>query len=242
MKSRLLFVICVLFLSSPSLFAGSKKASGQIVDSGSFGIFVAGRRVATEKFQIQQSPEESTASSELRLEDGSKGGQRAEMQISPHGDLVKYKWSEFGTGNAQAIVEPQHEFLVERVAASESQKAAERSFLLPTSTLILEDYFFSHREILLWRYLASQCHATQDKQGCAMTRTQFGVLVPRQQNSQMVSVEYVGKEKTTIRGAQQELNRFNMQVEGVEWAFWLDEQYKVQRILIDSEKVEVVRE
>ncbi|HXZ80668.1 MAG TPA: hypothetical protein VEG30_12105 [Terriglobales bacterium] len=243
MKSRILLTVWVLVLFPAALFGGSKKAPGQTVDSGTFAIFVAGRRVATEKFQIQQSPEESSASSELRLEDGSKGGQRAEMQLSPRGDLVKYKWSEFGSGNAQAVVEPQNEFLVERVAASESQKAAERSFLLPTSTLILEDYFFSHREILLWRYLASQCSPNaQGQKGCPMTRSQFGVLVPRQQNSQMVSVEYAGKETTTIRGAQQELNRFNMQVEGVEWVFWLDEQYKVQRILIDSEKVEVVRE
>ncbi|HMK31946.1 MAG TPA: hypothetical protein VEG30_15230 [Terriglobales bacterium] len=241
MKSKLLAIFCVLLLSPPAIVAGSKKAE-QVVDSGTFGIFVAGRRVATEKFQISQSPEESLASSELRLEDGSKNGQRAEMKLSPSGDLVRYKWSEFGSSSAQAVVEPQNEFLVEHIAATETQKAAERSFLLPTSTLILEDYFFSHRQILLWRYLAAQCRASQSQQGCAMTRTQFGVLVPRQQNSEMVSIEFVGKESTPVRGAQRELNRFNLQVEGVEWALWVDDQYKVQRILVASEKVEVIRE
>jgi hypothetical protein len=56
-----------------------------------------------------------------------------------------------------------------------------------------------------------------------------------------VSIEFGGKEKVTIRGKEQELSRFNLSGETGDWAFWLDEQYKLVRMRADA-GVEVLRD
>ena len=65
-------------------WAGTKEAPGQTVDSGSFAILVNGQRVATEKFNIQQTATGSTINSELR-EDASteKASQTSSMKNAP---------------------------------------------------------------------------------------------------------------------------------------------------------------
>jgi hypothetical protein len=45
-----------------------------------------------------------------------------------------------------------------------------------------------------------------------------------------------------IRGAQVELNRLELTSESGTWSLWLDDQFKLQRILIASENTEVVRD
>src|SRR4051812_6772952 len=172
--------VSALVLSSLPLIAGAKKVTGNMVDSGTFGVYVNGRRVASEKFEILQSPEMSVAKAELKL-DESKNPQMAELQLKPNGDLIRYQWSEKDKGTA--VVEPKDDFLVEHVTIIQPAKTAEQPFILPPSTLILDDYFFSQRQLLLWRYLGGQCQITPGTKGCQLTSTKFGVIVPRQQTS-----------------------------------------------------------
>ena len=60
MRSALVVGISWLLLISVSVAAPAndkekdKEPAAQIVDAGSFGVFMNGRRVATEKFSIQQ--------------------------------------------------------------------------------------------------------------------------------------------------------------------------------------------
>ncbi len=58
----------------------------------------------------------------------------------------------------------------------------------------------------------------------------------------LVTLEYVGKEKVTIRGQQVELDRFNLEGDGIDWAMWLDDAHKLQRVVIASDATEVVRD
>ena len=61
-----------------SLFAGAKASdqkakkggASQVWDSGSFGIFQDGKRIGTEKFNIESHGDFSVATSEIRVEDG----------------------------------------------------------------------------------------------------------------------------------------------------------------------------
>jgi hypothetical protein len=217
----------------------NKKANGQIVDSGTFGIYVNGRRVASEKFEITQTPEMSVARAELKVDQG-KNPQIAELQLWPNGNLLRYQWSEKDQGSA--IVEPKDEFLVEHVSLVQPAKSAEQPFILPASTLILDDYFFSQRQILIWRYLATQCHPKPGDNGCPLAAAQFGVIVPRQQTSIQVSIAYAGQNKTSIKGVDQELNRFELQSEGNNWVVWMDQAYKIQKIAIEADHTEVYRD
>lgn len=239
--SRLAAVTVICLLIMPSAFA-KKADKPHVVDSGSFGVFINGKRVATEKFQIEQRGEDSVASSEFKAEDTSgKAIQKAELQMASNGDLRRYTWRELDPGKAQQVVEPSDQFLIEHITPNPPDKPQDHPFLLPISTMVLDDYFFSHREILAWRYLAQACGGTISS-GCKMTKTQFGVIIPRQRTSVMVSIEYAGKENVTLRGAARELDRFNLTTEGDEWALYLDENLKVLRIFIPSENTEVVRD
>src|SRR5438552_16409177 len=91
-----------------------KKASSstQLVDSGSFGIFVNGARIGTEKFRIEQGPEVGIINSEIKVESGDvKADQSSEMQISRNGDLRSYKWRSNVPVKEESIIEPKDELL-----------------------------------------------------------------------------------------------------------------------------------
>jgi hypothetical protein len=48
----------------------------------------------------------------------------------------------------------------------------------------------------------------------------FGVLIPQDRFSMSVRLELVGKEKITIRGAERELMRLNLNGEDMQWNLW----------------------
>ena len=230
--------VLALVVTAVSAFAATTKT----VDSGSFGVFVGGKRVATEKFDIQQKGDVSVATTELLTEDsGNKATQSSELQLSPSGDIVRYTWKEIGGAKAQAVVEPKDEFIVEHVSAGDG-KPHDTPFLMPHSTVILDDYSFTQRQILAWRYLASVCTSDQGHLGCRGERAQFGVLIPQQQSAGSVWLTLTGKEKISIRGTERELNRINLETDEGPWTMWFDDNNKLVRILVPSANAEVLRD
>ena len=122
-------------------------------------------------------------------------------------------------------------------------KAAEQAFLLPSVTRILDNNFFVHRELLVWKYLATApCKDENGQRQCQSA--DFGALVPQDRTSMSVRMELVGKEKITIRGAERELLRLNLTGEDFDWALWVDEndQFKLMRVAIPADNTEVVRD
>jgi len=73
-------------------------------------------------------------------------------------------------------------------------------------------------------------------------RAQFGTLNPHQHSSAALSAESLGKEKVTLKGAQQELNKVELKNDAGTWQLWLDDQWKVMRMSIVGENTEVVRD
>jgi hypothetical protein len=57
-----------------------------------------------------------------------------------------------------------------------------------------------------------------------------------------LTLEFAGRDKVTIRGTERELNKFVLRSEGGDWTMWLDDQFKLQRILIASDSTEVIRD
>jgi len=238
--------LCLLVASSAAAASGKddKAPTAQNVDSGSFGVFMNGRRVATETFSVHQSSTGSSIVSEFKSEAGAdKAEQRSEWQMGPNGDLRKYEWKEVSPGQSQAVVVPNQEFLTERFRASPQDKELEQPFMLPASSSLLDDYFFVQREVLVWKYLASSCKQDKGALQCPLKqRVQFGALNPHSRSSISVTLEFAGREKVTIRGAEVELNRLDLKGESGTWTLWVDDQYKLQRILIQDGNTEVVRD
>jgi hypothetical protein len=221
-----------------------KESAAQTVDAGSFGVFMNGRRVATEKFSIQENTAGSVATSEFKSEPGvDQAAQSSELQLAQNGDLRKYEWKEVSPGKAQAVLLPNDNLLVERSTSKPQDKEEEHPFLLPISTSVLDDYFFVHREILVWKYLASGCHQDKGQVACPQNQQiKFGAVNPHQRSSLLVSLAFIGKDKVPVHGVERELNHFLLKSDAGDWSLWLDDQFKLVRILVASDNTEVVRD
>jgi len=221
----------------------AKTEAGQSVDSGSFGVFIRGQRVATETFSVQQMEGGSVIKSQLKETVGADPtSQKSDLEITPNGELIRYDWSQASGGSLTVF--PENDFLKERITTSPTAKAAEQAFLLPASSPILDNNFFVHREVLAWRYLSSACKTEGGSLKCPQDPAQFGALVPQDRISMPVRMELVGKEKVTLRGTERELLHLKLTGESFEWGLWLDDQnhYKLIRVAIPADNTEVVRD
>ena len=123
------------------------------IDSGSFGVFVKGQRVATETFHIEQQAGNSVIKSQLKeTAGGDPVSQKSNLEITPSGELLRYEWSQSSGGSLTVF--PDNDFLKERITASPNAEARRAAFPAARRTPILDNNFFIHREVLAWRYLA----------------------------------------------------------------------------------------
>jgi hypothetical protein len=240
-------VLCAGLLSIPAWAKDKAKTSAaDMVDSGSFGVYSTGHRVATETFSIKQGPDGSIVSSVFKSAQGEqKAEQSSELQLTPSVDLRVYQWKEMSPEKTVATVTPNDNFLIERFGAPDDKqgKQHDQNFLLPASTLILDDYVFVHREVLAWKYLALSCRKGDNGlfQCPKKQAVQFGTLNPHERTSMSVSIEFIDRDKISFRGAEHEFSKFILKTEAGDWAFWLDDQFKLVRLLNDS-GTEVLRD
>ena len=220
-----------------------KSAASPIVDSGSFGIFIKGQRVATETFHIEQQNGASIIKSQLKDTSGSDStSQKSELTLSASGELLRYEWSQSSGGSLSVV--PDNDFLKERISTPNSSKPAEQPFLLPAVTPILDNNFFIHREVLAWKYLNAVCQPAGGDTKCRQEPADFGTLVPQDRTSMSVRMSLGGKEKVTIRGTERELLRLNLHGDQFDWALWVDEndRFKLIKVSIPADNTEVVRD
>jgi hypothetical protein len=235
--------VFILLAASPWA-APEKEAPSQTVDSGSFGVFMNGKRVATETFAIHQSSAGSSVTSRFKTEAGSdRAEQTSELQLTAGGELKSYEWKEVSPGQSQATVVPSQDFLSERFTNSPTAKPQEQPFLLPTSTSVLDDYFFIQREVLAWKYFSTSCKQEKAGVSCPLKeKAQLGTLNAHARASALVNVQFSGREKIMLRGVEHELIRLDLKSESSDWTLWLDDQLKVQRIVDSGNTTEVVRD
>ena len=76
----------------------------QTVDSGSFGVFVKGQRVATETFKIEQQNGASIIKSQLKETSGAEGAsQKSQLDMTASGELLRYEWSQASGGSSACL-------------------------------------------------------------------------------------------------------------------------------------------
>jgi hypothetical protein len=241
-------VVVATCLAVPAGWAGDKKEKekdkekAQAVDSGSFGVFIKGQRVVTETFQIEQLNGMSTIKSQLKEAGATDAAQRSELEITSSGELLRYEWSQTSGGSLTVVTK--NDFLLENIASPGMTKPAEQPFLMPSTSTILDNNFFVQREVLVWRYLASDCKSEGGNQKCQQSPAEFGTLVPQDRNSVRVRLELVGREKVNIHGADRDLLRLNLSGENFLWNLWVDDhdQFKLIRVLIPADNTEVIRD
>jgi hypothetical protein len=235
-------LLCALVAYAKDKDKNPKTSGVQTVDSGSFGVFVRGQRVVTETFSVQQENGVSIVKSHLQETANTSGpGQKSDLEMTGNGELVRYDWTD---GNSSLAVTPKDEFLLEKITTGSSAKAAEQPFLMPNTSAILDNNFFVHREVLAWRYLATNCHTDSGTLKCQQGPVEFGVLVPQDHTSMRVRMEIGGREKVTIRGTERELLRLSLKGENFSWSLWVDDkdQFKLMRVQIADDNTEVTRD
>ena len=248
-------LLAMLALSLPAADKNDKKATVPTsVDSGTFSISVGGHRVASETFHVDQRQDGSTISSELRFDDANvKAVQSSEMTIKPNGLLKKYTWKEVTPGKAQIVVEPQDEqFMVSHVSENAGADPKDTVHPLAPETSIMDDNFFSHMEVLTWKYMAFGCKLNAMQQTvCNWRPLRMPVFVPHQQQSLIVEVSYLGEQKAkTAAGKEVDFKAFsfvpedpsNFKAEGGKYLLWLDDQNKLVRVVLASDNIEVLRD
>ncbi len=237
-----LSILLLCFATVVPAGAKDKPAQSNVVDQGTFTILVGGRRIGEETFVIKQLDGLNEISSELRVEpEMKKVSQSYLLKVAPDGSLIHYEWHEFIPEKAQSQVDPSEEFIALRYTGVDGKENVQ-PFLLSKGTAILDDFFFSQREVLLWRYLATTCKVEPAKGGCALPKTGFGTLLPRQRTSVLTTVEYVGRDKVTYKGQERELDHFRMESEGPTWDLWVNSDHKVLRLVIAENSTEVLRD
>ena len=220
------------------------KHEGQEIDSGSFGVFQNGHRVGTETFSIYQTGYGSVIHSEFKTENApTEAVQSSEMQLTTHGDIRRYEWKELSPGKAQSQIVPNSDFLTQKWRTSPQEKEQEQPYLLPVSTNILDDYFFIHREVLAWKFLGASCKQDKGPLECTLKqRAQFGSLNPHQHSPAPLSMEFLGREKISLKSGPQDLLKLELKSDASTWQLWLNDQFKVMRMVIVGENTEVDRD
>jgi hypothetical protein len=230
----------VVLASLTLLLATPPKESGTTIDSGAFQVMVDGKHVATETFKIQQTAGRSVSTSTIKVV-GSKNEQSSVLEMTSSGELVRYAWRELSPTKAQTTVEVTSGTLLQRVMAPDAKKPMEVPYMTSPSTFVLDDNFFTHRQLLLWRYMAGSCQAADNKLTCAPSK--LGILVPAQHVMAVVSISLVGSEKVAWKGVERDLLHLKLALDDVAWDIWVDpaDSYKMIKILIPSSKTEVLR-
>jgi hypothetical protein len=65
---------------------------------------------------------------------------------------------------------------------------------------------------------------------------------PHQHSSAPLSAEFLGREKVSLKSGQQDLLKLEFKTEAGTWQLWLDDQFKVMRMLVVGENTEVDRD
>jgi hypothetical protein len=232
-------------------YAASEKPSDKnakpstSVDSGTFGVLVNGRRVATESFRVEQRSDYSTITSELKFGDATvQAIQTSELLMLPSGVLKRYTWKETQPSKSQIVVEPQDDqFIVAHITQSPSDPPKDSVHPLAPSTSILDDNFFSHMEVLGWKYMAMNCHPNaQGRNDCKWAPLRMPVFVPHQQESMVVQFQFLSMDKMKLNGIEGEFRSFKLQSETGDWLLWFNDQNKLVRVLILADNTEVLRD
>lgn len=258
MKPVRIAVLVFSVLATTSVFAKGhpqqQADSGKVWDSGSFGVFVNGRRVATEKFEIEQKAGNSVTSSEFKMQRGNvKAEQKADMELTPGGNLISYDWQASRPKKEETRVDFKDQLLVEHVMP-DNQKEVDIKHFLPASTVILDDNFFSQREVLLWHYLAT---CSREGGDLACRPANFAVLIPQQHVSLDATMRLLGQEKAVVKGVEQQFMKIELDMRApqqvfwmnekpghadMKWTLWVDEHYKIVKITVPGTNIQVLRD
>jgi hypothetical protein len=240
------FALALTLAVSTFVAAKDKEPEGQRVDSGSFGVFMGAQRVGTETFSIYQDQNGSVIQSEFKTEgSATQAIQNSELRLTGLGEIRRYEWQEVSPGKSKLTIVPNDQFLTQKWTTGPQGKEGEQPYLLPPSTNVLDDYFFVHREVLVWKFLGIACKQEKGQVQCPVKQpVRFATVNPHQHSSAPGTMQSLGREKVTLKGTQHDLTKLELKTDAGTWYLWVDDsdQFKLMRISVAGENTEVLRD
>ena len=145
-------------------------------------------------------------------------------------------------GKAQSAVVPNADFLTQKWKGTPQKKNRSNPICFRFRPASWTN-FFVQRELLAWKFLGQSCKQDKGQLECPLKQlAQFGTLNPHQHAPAPLSMEFLGREKISTKTGQQDLLKLELKTDASTWQLWLNDQFKVMRMVVVGENTQVDRD
>ena len=229
----------IIFLGALSLGGAQNPTAeptpGGLDDEGTFVLSLAGHNYGTETFRIRSVQGTIEAEAEVQLREQETGHANPiesfpklvlDMDLNP----MTYMWSLKGSTPYNLLVDFTGK-LVRSQLHLPGDKEDIREFQLPKDVVVLDNNVICHYQLLVYRY----ARTSGGKQP-------FQAYIPQDATPGMLTLQDAGLETVDLRGQKKELQHLVMVADNAEVDLWVDAQHRLQRLLVATSKLEVVRQ
>ncbi len=203
-------------------------------DRGTFTLWLGGREVGSEKFDIRTAGGQVEAKAEIHLrveQDGRKIELNAfpDLVMDDQLDPLTYTWTQKGSQSFQVQVD----FRASPATChyvNVGGKEENRSFALQKDVVVLDDNVFHHFQFVVSRFARK-----------AETKQTLKVFIPQEALPGDLTVEDQGWESIEIAGVTGKYRHLVLTTELARIDLWLDDQERLQRVFNSSAQFEALR-
>ncbi len=203
-------------------------------DQGTFMLYVDGRSLGTEKFEIRSSSGRIEARAEINLR-VEQNGKSVDVQTLPdlvldsHLNPLTYNWSQKRPQSSELSVDFHSKPAHVRYKTINGEEE-NREFDLPRNVLVLDDNVLHHYQLVVDRYRMTS--------GGKQTIHAF---IPQEALPGTLTVEDLGKEMVELDGSPVALDHLVVATEIAKINLWVDGQQRLQRISVPEAHLEAYR-
>lgn len=234
----LLAGLLLLILSSAGAASDPAAPAPSLVpdlsDHGVFMLYVGGRNVGVEKFDIRHSSGRVETRAEISLR-AEQEGKTIDMQINAdlvlnsHLEPLTYKWSQKGPQSSRLSINF-HSDPAQARYITVSGDEEKREFDLPKSVVVLDDNVLHHYQLVVDRYRMT-----------SGGKQIFHAFIPQEALPGTLTVEDLGTEKVNVDGLPVALDHLLVTTEMAKINLWVDGQQHLQRISVPEAHLEAYR-
>jgi hypothetical protein len=203
-------------------------------DQGTFEIFVAGKRVGTENFEIRTGPKQIEGQAEVYLrmeEDGKTIEVRtlSNLILDPQLRPLSYSWSQKGAQSSQLTIDFRSSPARTRYKTVNGQPD-QRDFKLAKDVVVLDDNLVHHYQLVVDRY-------DRTKKG----KQTFPAFIPQEALPGEITMEDMGPEPVSVEGSTLDLRHLVLTTELARIDLWVDNQDRLQVVSVPVAQFQAVR-
>lgn len=230
------FVVLLAGFPAAGLLVGQAPnvAPPDLNDRGTFEVFVAGKTVGTETFEIRVRSDRIEAHGEVHLMVEQKGKTvevrtSSDLLLDPHFDPRSYTWNQKGAQSSQLSIDFRAQPVHARYKMVNGQEDR-RDFKLDKDIVVLDDNAIHQYQLALARY-------DQAKGG---TQT-FRAFIPQEALPGVITLNSIGSEPVIVNGDTRMLRKFLLTTDLAQINLWADDHGHLQMVSAPDSQYQAVR-